>query len=43
MGEEVLTALSPTQQVIKIVRDELVKMLGSHQGEAADGERAADA
>ena len=31
MGEEVLSALSPTQQVIKIVRDELVKMLGSHQ------------
>src|SRR5438477_5213259 len=31
MGEEVLTALSPTQQVIKIVRDELVKMLGTHQ------------
>jgi signal recognition particle subunit SRP54 len=31
MGEEVLTALSPGQQVIKIVRDELVKMLGSHQ------------
>ncbi|MDQ2842585.1 MAG: signal recognition particle protein, partial [Acidobacteriota bacterium] len=31
MGEEVLTALSPGQQVIKIVRDELTKMLGSHQ------------
>src|SRR5271166_1504632 len=31
MGEEVLSALSPTQQVIKIVRDELVKLLGSHQ------------
>ncbi len=31
MGEEVLTALSPTQQVVKIVRDELTKMLGSHQ------------
>jgi signal recognition particle subunit SRP54 len=30
MGEEVLSALSPTQQVIKIVRDELVKTLGSH-------------
>jgi len=30
-GQEVLTALSPTQQVIKIVRDELVKMLGTHQ------------
>src|SRR5579875_2863554 len=31
MGEEVLQALSPSQQVIKIVRDELVKMLGTHQ------------
>src|SRR5271165_50793 len=31
MGHEVLTALSPTQQVVKIVRDEMVKMLGTHQ------------
>jgi signal recognition particle subunit SRP54 len=31
MGEEVLTALSPAQQVVKIVRDELIKTLGSHQ------------
>src|SRR5580693_4500954 len=31
MGQEVLTALSPTQQVVKIVRDEMVKMLGTHQ------------
>ena len=31
MGEEVLTALSPTQQVIKIVHDELIRILGSHQ------------
>jgi len=31
MGQDVLTALSPTQQVIKIVRDEMVKMLGTHQ------------
>jgi signal recognition particle subunit SRP54 len=31
MGEEVLTALSPSQQVIKIVRDELIKILGSHE------------
>jgi signal recognition particle subunit SRP54 len=31
MGEEVLTALSPSQQVVKIVRDELIKVLGSHQ------------
>ena len=31
MGEEVLTALSPAQQVVKIVRDELIKTLGTHQ------------
>ena len=31
MGEEVLSALSPAQQVIKIVRDELIRILGSHQ------------
>jgi signal recognition particle subunit SRP54 len=31
MGQDVLTALSPTQQVVKIVRDEMVKMLGTHQ------------
>ncbi len=31
MGEDVLTALSPTQQVVKIVNEELVKILGSHQ------------
>jgi len=30
MGEDVLTSLSPAQQVVKIVRDELVKILGSH-------------
>jgi signal recognition particle subunit SRP54 len=31
LGQEVLTALSPTQQVIKIVNEELVKILGSHE------------
>jgi signal recognition particle subunit SRP54 len=31
MGQEVLTALSPDQHVVKIVRDELTKMLGTHQ------------
>jgi len=31
MGQEVLTSFSPTQQVVKIVRDEMVKMLGQHQ------------
>ena len=30
LGQEVLTALSPAQQVVKIVRDELVHILGSH-------------
>jgi signal recognition particle subunit SRP54 len=30
MGQEVLTALSPSQQVVKIVRDEMIKTLGSH-------------
>src|SRR5689334_10321238 len=36
MGQEVLTALSPTQHVIKIVRDEMVKMLGQHQARLRD-------
>jgi signal recognition particle subunit SRP54 len=31
MGEEVLSALSPSQQVVKIVNEELVKILGSHE------------
>ncbi len=31
LGEEVMAALSPGQQVVKVVRDELTKMLGSHQ------------
>jgi len=31
MGQEVLTALSPAQHVVKIVRDEMVRTLGSHQ------------
>lgn len=30
MGQEVLTAFSPTEQVIKIVRDELIQILGQH-------------
>src|SRR2546426_3127242 len=30
-GEEVLSALSPSQQVIKIVHGELIKILGSHE------------
>ncbi len=31
MGEEVLSSLSPSQQVIKIVNEELIKILGSHE------------
>src|ERR1700746_595732 len=31
LGEKVLTALSPSQQVIAIVRDELIRILGSHE------------
>ncbi len=31
VGQEVLMSLSPDQQVVKIVRDELIKLLGTHQ------------
>src|ERR1044072_6195333 len=31
MGEEVLSSLSPSQQVVKIVNEELIKILGSHE------------
>src|SRR5215831_3451123 len=31
MGEEVLLSLSPSQQVVKIVREELIKILGAHE------------
>jgi signal recognition particle subunit SRP54 len=31
MGEEVLAALSPSQQVVKIVHEEIIKILGSHE------------
>ena len=31
LGKEVLTAFSPTEQVVQIVRDELVRVLGSHE------------
>ena len=31
MGQEVLMALSPSQQVIKIVHEELIKILGAHE------------
>jgi signal recognition particle subunit SRP54 len=31
VGEDVLTALSPSQQVVKIVHEELIKILGTHE------------
>src|SRR5215470_1209035 len=31
VGEEVLNALSPSQQVVKIVHEELIKILGTHE------------
>jgi len=31
MGVEVLASLSPSQQVVKIVQEELIKILGSHE------------
>ena len=31
MGEEVLTSFSPAQQVVKIVHEEMIRVLGSHQ------------
>jgi signal recognition particle subunit SRP54 len=31
LGQEVLNALSPSQQVVKIVHEELIKILGSHE------------
>src|SRR6266496_2561089 len=31
VGEEVLTALSPSQHVVKIVHEELIKILGAHE------------
>ena len=29
LGQEVLTAFSPTEQVVKVVRDELIRILGN--------------
>ncbi len=31
LGQEVVTAFSPTEQVVQIVRDELIRVLGSHE------------
>ncbi len=41
MGQEVLQSLSPAQQVIGIVRDELVKVLGSHEAKLRFANRTA--
>ena len=43
LGEEVLKSLTPGQQVIKIVHDELVRMLGGQTGHADVPEDAEDA
>ena len=42
VGQEVLTALSPTEQVIKIVRDELILLLGKDTARFQFASRAAD-
>jgi len=36
LGQEVLTSLTPSQQVVKIVRDELTKVLGTHPSRLRD-------
>ena len=43
MGQEVLTALSPTQQVVKIVRDEMIRTLGSHTSKLRTAKTASPA
>ena len=37
LGQEVLTALSPAEQILKIVRDELVELLGTKQARLKHG------
>ncbi len=34
VGQEVMTALSPAEQVVKIVRDELIELLGRDTAQA---------
>src|SRR5258708_26006742 len=34
MGQEVLSSLSPSQQVIGIINEELIRILGSHESKA---------
>src|ERR1700683_2644217 len=39
VGQQVMTALSPTEQVVKIVRDELVALLGKDKARLSFGSR----
>ena len=39
LGQEVLESLSPTQQVVKVVRDELVELLGGEGSLRLEGEQ----
>jgi signal recognition particle subunit SRP54 len=39
LGQEVMQALTPTQQVVKVVRDELVELLGGSQSDLAYSNR----
>src|SRR5436305_9384326 len=39
MGQDVLGSLSPSQQVIKIVRDEMIALFGDAKGGLADTTR----
>ena len=36
LGQEVLTSITPGQQIIKIVHDELVGLMGGEEGQSAD-------
>ena len=41
LGQEVLTSFSPTEQVVKIVKDELVSLLGGKEARPPFFERSA--
>jgi signal recognition particle subunit SRP54 len=40
LGQEVLTSVTPGQQIVKIVHDELVTLMGGEEGSGALGQRA---
>ena len=40
LGQEVLTSVTPGQQIVKIVHDELVTLMGGGEGSGALGQRA---